>query len=82
MTQPLPPLFSLPQREYDSAIIAASLQFKSCSHVEMALLLRRMLNRLFRHFTPSERLQYEQFYAEFHTSLDAGGSTATPGDSA
>jgi hypothetical protein len=64
MTRPPPPLFTLPQREYDSAIIAASLPFKSCSHVEMAILLRRMLNRLFRHFTPSERLQFEQYIAD------------------
>jgi hypothetical protein len=72
MTQPPPPLFALPQREYDSAIITASLAFKSCSHVEMAILLRRMLNRLLRHFSPSERMQYEKFYAEHHKKLDTG----------
>jgi hypothetical protein len=82
MTRPPPPLFTLPQREYDSAIIAASLHFKHCSHVEMAILLRRMLNRLLRSFAPSERLQFEKYYAEYHKSLDAGGRTATPGDAA
>jgi hypothetical protein len=74
MTRPPPPLFTRPQSEYDSASIAASLPFKSCdcSHVEMAILLRRMLNKLLRHFTPSERLQFERFYAEHHREIDAG----------
>jgi hypothetical protein len=72
MTQLPPPLFTLPQREYDAAIVAASLPFKSCSHVEMAILLRRMLNRLLRHFTPSERLQYERYFAEYHKKIDTG----------
>ena len=72
MIQPPPPLFARPPVEYDSAIIAASLHFKSCSHVEMAILLRRMLNRLFRHFTPAERLQFEKFCAEHHKSINGG----------
>jgi hypothetical protein len=76
MTTTPPPLFARPQVEYDSAIIAASLPFKSCSHVEMAILLRRMLNKLLRHFTPSERLQYERHCAEYHKSIDAGGDAA------
>jgi hypothetical protein len=72
MTQPPPPLFPRPRTEYDSAIIAASLPFKDCSHVEMAILLRRMLNRLFHYFTPSERLQFEKFCAEHNKSIDGG----------
>jgi hypothetical protein len=72
MTQPPPPLFTRPQIEYDSAITAASLPFKDCSHVEMAILLRRMLNRLFRHFTPSERLQFERFCAEHNKNINGG----------
>jgi hypothetical protein len=72
MTRPPPPLFTRPQREYDAMIVAASLRFEGCSHTETAILLRRMLNRLLRHFTPSERMQYEKFYAEFHKKLDTG----------
>jgi hypothetical protein len=72
MTQPPPPLFPRPQPEYDAMMVAASLRFEGCSHAEMAILLRRMLNRLLRHFTPSERIQYEKFYAEYHKKLDTG----------
>jgi hypothetical protein len=72
MTQPPPLLFVRPEREYTAMMTAAYLRFEGCSHTEAAILLRRMLNRLLRHFTPSERLQYEQHYAEYHKKLDSG----------
>jgi hypothetical protein len=73
MIQPPPPLFTRPPSEYDAMMVAASLRFEGCSHVETAILLRQMFDKLLRHFTLSERLQYERHYAEHSKSIDAGG---------
>jgi hypothetical protein len=72
MTRSPPPLFARPESEYAAMMVGASLRFEGCSHVEMAILLRRMLDKLLHHFVSSEREQY----GEFHKSLDAGGDAA------